>query len=200
MAPGEDMMAGVRTHLALLRGINVGGRNRVSMVELQDLVASMGYTDAQTYIQSGNVLFTAPDPAADTGAMADGLADAICDRLAVRAPVVVVSRDQLFEVVRDNPFPEEPDPKALHAVFLRDRVDADGVAAVAAAVRRARDLGSDDEAMVRGRAVYLRTTDGYARSALVVELGRGGERRTPVAAGTARNWATVTKLAGLLDR
>lgn len=188
----------MRTHVALLRGINVGGRNRVAMADLREVAASLGHTEVTTYIQSGNVAFAGADPDADSSALAAALEAAIAGRLGVRPAVVVVSRDELLRVVADNPFPDEPNPKAVHAVFFADAAAPDRVAAVAAAVERARAKGSRDEARVVGRALYLWTPDGLGRSVLAAELNRGAGGG-PSASGTARNWATVTTLARLLD-
>jgi uncharacterized protein (DUF1697 family) len=190
----------VRTHVALLRGINVLGRNKVSMAELREVVASLGYGDVTTYIQSGNVLFSAADSDADSIALAHDLELSIADRLAVRPAVVVVGRDELTQVVRGNPFPDEVDPRRLHAVFLRDPPNTEGIASVAAAVDRAHTKASRDDARVVGRTLFLWTPDGFARSILRAELSRGGRHRTPMQAGTARNWKTVNTLVSLLER
>jgi uncharacterized protein (DUF1697 family) len=189
----------VRTHVALLRGINVLGRNKVSMAELREVVASLGHGDVATYIQSGNVLFTAAGPDADGVKLAAAIEAAIADRLAVRPAVVVVARDELMQVVRSNPFPDEDDHQRLHAVFLREAANPEEVAAVAAAVARARAKESGDDARIVGRALYLWTPGGFARSILRAELSRDGSHRTPMQVGTARNWATVTTLVSLLQ-
>ena len=73
------------THLALLRGINVGGRNKVPMAELREVVTSLGYTGVTSYIQSGNVLFTAPD--SDTAKLASALEAAITNPVSDGIPV-----------------------------------------------------------------------------------------------------------------
>ncbi len=189
----------MRTHVALLRGINVLGRNKVSMAELRKVVASLGHGDVTTYIQSGNVVFTAAKPAANSTALADDLEDAVADRLAVRPAVVVLARRELAHVVRDNPFGDEDDHKLLHAVFLREAPGPEGVASVEAAVERARSKESRDDVRVIGRTLYLWTPDGFARSILRSELSRGGQHRTPMQAGTARNWRTVNTLVSLLE-
>jgi uncharacterized protein (DUF1697 family) len=187
------------THVALLRGINVLGRNKVSMAELRQLVASLGHGDVTTYIQSGNVLFAAANPDANNTALADDLEIAIADRLGVRSAVVVLARRELTHVVRDNPFPDEDDHTLLHAVFLREAPGPNGVASLDAAVERARSKESRDDVRVIGRTLYLWTPDGFARSILRSELGRGGQHRTPMRAGTARNWRTVNTLVSLLE-
>ena len=74
------------THVALLRGINLGGRNKVAMADLREVVAGLGHADVSTYIQSGNVLFSADPADADTSALAAALAQAITGTLGVNAP------------------------------------------------------------------------------------------------------------------
>ncbi len=179
-------------YLALLRGINVGG-TIVAMEDLRDLAAEVGLTDAVTYIRSGNLVFSSAE--ADGGVLADMLEQEIASRLGIRSAVVVLTGAELKQVIADNPFPDESNHRCLHAVFRRDEIDQDGIAAVAAAVQRAREAGSRDDAAVVGRTLFLHTPDGYGRSDLAVRLGRSRVQ----AAGTARNWATVTKLMGMLD-
>src|ERR1700733_13228502 len=105
------------TYVALLRGINVGGRNKGAMAELRQLAESLGHADVTTYIQSGNLVFSSSD--GDTGALADALEQGIADRLAVQAAVVVLSRVALAQAVADNPFGGEPGPPPVAAVFRR---------------------------------------------------------------------------------
>jgi uncharacterized protein (DUF1697 family) len=189
----------MRTHVALLRGINVGGRNKLAMADLRQVLSDLGHTEVATYIQSGNALFAAADPSVDGEHLAVGLETAIAGRLGLRPRAVVISRDRLRQVVAGNPYADEADPKAVHAVFLREGPTADGISAVAAAVDRARAKGSRERAEVVGGTLYLWTPDGLGRSVLAVELNRVGERSTPMSTGTARNWATVEALMERLD-
>jgi uncharacterized protein (DUF1697 family) len=180
-------------YVALLRGINVGRRNRVAMADLRRLTEALGHSEVATYIQSGNVLFSSPDT--DCGRLADALEREIAGSLAVRPAVVVLSGADLAQVIADNPFPGEPDPRCLHAVFRRQGLAPDAIAVIAEAQQRARGKGSRDEAVVVGRALFLRTPDGLGRSELAAQLARSGVQ----ADGTARNWATVTRLMAMLD-
>ncbi|HEY1621664.1 MAG TPA: DUF1697 domain-containing protein [Streptosporangiaceae bacterium] len=185
------------THVALLRGINVGGHNKVAMADLREITAALGHTEIVTYIQSGNVVWTSEET--DAAAMADGLAGAIQDRLGLRPGVVVLSRDELAEVIAANPYPDEDNPKYLHAVFRREPWTPQDAERVAAAVTAAGAKGSRDEATVAGRVLYLRTPDGLGRSELAVQLAKSGGAMAAKAGGTARNWATVTRLLALAD-
>ena len=191
-----------RTHVALLRGVNLAGRNRVSMPELREAVESLGHGDVVTYIQSGNVVFAARRAAARNQTIAADLETVIAERTGVNATVIVLGEGELARAVADNPFSfsDVSEHRRLHAVFLREPPDDAGLASVAAAVDRAREKRSRDDARVVGRVLYLWTPDGFARSVLRAELDRGGANRTPMREGTARNWATVLALAHLVGR
>ena len=184
------------THIALLRGINVGGRNKVSMADLRTVVTGLGHTGVATYIQSGNVLFTSAET--DAEVLATAMEKAITDILGVKPAVVVLSRGDLAQVVRDNPYPDEPNPKMVHAVFFRGPVPAGTADAIEAGQRRAAERGGGtDTARIAGRALYLHTPGGFGRSELALFLL--GRSASPAADGTARNWSTVTKLLSLCD-
>jgi uncharacterized protein (DUF1697 family) len=179
--------------VALLRGINVGGKNKVPMTDLRELMTSLGHADVKTYIQSGNVVFTSDDT--DTAKLAEVLDEKVTERFGVPGHVVVVARDELAQVIADNPYPDEPDPKALHAVFRKSDLTADDLARVGTARQRAAAKDCQDEVTVVGRTLFLHTPDGLGRSELAAQLSRTSSMK----AGTARNWATVTKLMAMLD-
>jgi uncharacterized protein (DUF1697 family) len=181
------------THVALLRGINLGPHKRVAMPALRNLVESLGHTDVATYIASGNVVFTA---SRKTG-LAGELEKAIADELGVTCRVVVLTGAELAKAVADNPYPDEPNPKNVHAFFLTAKAGDEARAHVAQAQERAVAKGSRDEAAIVGNVLYLHTPDGFGRSELAAELSKGGKRNA--AEGTARNWATVTKLLAMCE-
>jgi uncharacterized protein (DUF1697 family) len=179
-------------YVALLRGINVGGRNKVAMADLRQVAESLGHTEVATYIQSGNLVFT--NTGDNTVALAHALEQEIARSLAVRPAVVVLSRADLAQVIADNPFPGESNPKALHAVFHREPITGETIAAVADAEQKAQAKGSRDEAAVVGCTLFMRTPDGLGRSELAAQLARSVTKT----AGTARNWATVNRLLEML--
>ena len=183
------------THIALLRGINLGGNKKVAMADLREAVASLGHGDVATYIQSGNVVFSSEET--DTAALAAALEQVIAARLGVQSRVVVLSRDELAQVARDNPYPDEPNHRALHAIFLSGEPGPELAERVATAQRRVAEKGSHDTAQIVGRTIFLHTPDGYGRSDLAAELVKLGQRKTDAVTGTARNWATVTKLLSM---
>src|SRR6185437_8701369 len=128
------------THVALLRGINLGGRNKVAMADLRTLVGELGHADVVTYIQSGNVLFNAAEDA-DCAALGRAMTEAIAAKLGVTAPVVVVTREELGQIHAANPFPGEPDPKRVHAVVLSAPPGPELTAKLDAAVAQAAAKG-----------------------------------------------------------
>ncbi|HEU4543688.1 MAG TPA: DUF1697 domain-containing protein [Jiangellaceae bacterium] len=180
------------THVALLRGINLGGRNKVAMADLRSVMSALGHTDVSTYIQSGNVVFTA----AETPVRPADIERAIASELSVSPAVVVLTRDELAQIARDNPYPDEPNPRAVHAVFLTSEASADTADALADALKRVDGTGSRDTAQLIGSTIYLHTPDGFGRSKLA---GLIVQSTRPEMTGTARNWATVTKLLAMLE-
>lgn len=167
------------------------------MADLRAIVAGLGHDDVSTYIQSGNVLLRTGRT--DTAALAAELEQAIEAALGVRTSAVVVSRDELAEVIRNNPYPDEVNPRALHAIFLAAEPTPQRREAVAAAQQAVAAQGSRDSATYVGRVLYLHTPDGFGRSDLAARLTRVSGRLAAGEVGTARNWATVTKLLALCD-
>jgi uncharacterized protein (DUF1697 family) len=190
------------SHVALLRGINVGGRNKVPMAELREVVASLGHAGVSTYIQSGNVLFSTGET--DAGKLAAALEAAISERFGLWAAVVVLSRDELAAVLAANPYPDEPDPRRVHVVFLNAEPPQDLLDRIAAAESAAAAKGSRDTVQAAGQALYVHTPDGFGTSELAqVLLSRilspPARQKKPALTATARNWATVTKLLSLCE-
>lgn len=174
-------------HIALLRGINVGGNKMIAMADLRDLLGKLGFTDARSLLQSGNLVFRSDRR---TPAQLEALLEAETEkRLGVQADVFVRTAAELAEVVARNPFAEEAkrDPSHLLVMFLRDAPEAKAVAALNAAI-----LGREAVRVI-GRHAYATYPDGIGRSKLtnaVIEKKLGTR-------GTARNWNTVMKLARL---
>jgi uncharacterized protein (DUF1697 family) len=187
----------VPTHIALLRGINLGGRNKVAMSDLRTVVSSLGHADVATYIQSGNVVFSTG--VADAAALAGEMETAVSAALGVRPRVVVLSRDELAQVARDNPYSAEPDPRKVHAVFLSALPGPEVASAVQAAVDRFAQRGSRDTAQVIGRVIFLHTPDGFGRSDLALLITGPKAPGSPELTTTARNWATVQKLLAMCE-
>lgn len=176
------------TYVALLRGVNVGGRNRLAMADLRALLAGLGHGAPRTYVQSGNAIFASDR--SDGQAMADELAGAIATELGVSPSVMLRSADQLAAVVAANPFAPEAaaDPTTVHAAFLSAEPDDPAAFAVDPAAFAPEQIAVGD------RVRYLHLPAGIGRSPLATELAR---RRAGVAV-TIRNWRTVTALLDMV--
>jgi uncharacterized protein (DUF1697 family) len=178
--------SGVRRYAALLRGVNLGARNKVSMADLRRLFESLGAEDVQTYVQSGNVVFKSR--LKDAAKLSAEIEQRIEQELGLEIRVMLRTGDQLAKIVAGNPFAaSQAEGTKLHVTFLAD----------APKPPRVRTLESvafaPDEFQVQGREVYLHTPNGYGRSKL---SNAYFEKQLEVAA-TTRNWNTVTKLAEL---
>ncbi len=174
-------------YAALLRGINLGARNKVAMPALRSLVESLGYEDVQTYIQSGNVVFKTRSGKASE--IASTLASAITKEFGIRVAVVVRTQQELKRVAGANPFlAAGAETSALHVVFL-------GSAPTKAAVGALNpDRSPPDEFAVRKAEVYLHCPNGFGRSKLSLDYFE----RILGGPATVRNWNTVNKLLELM--
>lgn len=179
MSPG----AKIGVYVALMRGVNVGGKNRLPMKDLAAIFGDAGCADVVTYIQSGNVVFRATDACAARVPAAVGRV--VADRFAFRSPVVMRSAAELRTVARGNPYLKAgADLDALHVLFLADRPTAARVAELDP------HRSPPDEFRVRGREVYFRCPNGVGRSKLTVGYFDSKLATT----STLRNWRTVLKL------
>src|SRR5256714_501129 len=173
--------------IVLLRGINLGARNRVSMPELRAALERDGFDDVQTYLQSGNVVLTSD---ASPEEVAERCRRRIARAFKLQIDVVTRTREQLAAVVKRDPLGKvASDPKRYQVSFLACELDAAILAELA-------ELAVAPERLVAiGREIYAWHPRGVARSKLWARLAA---RRLGVPA-TARNWTTVTKLLELAD-
>lgn len=166
------------THVALLRGINVGGKRVVPMKTLADVFEKAGATNVRTYIQSGNVVFDAKTVPSSLGA-------ALEKKFKFEIPIVLRTKDELFEVTEGNPWKKDAD--VVHVVFLADAPTKKQIA----------DLdpkrSPPDEFRVAGRDIYLRCPNGVGKSKLTNAYFDSKLETI----STLRNWRTVLALLDL---
>jgi uncharacterized protein (DUF1697 family) len=170
--------------ISLLRGINIGGHHKIKMDALRDLYKSLGLQDAQTYLQSGNVVFRMKRR--DHAKLAKRIEDAIEQSFGFRINVVLRTSSELSEVISRSPFAKRRglDPKKLAVIFLKEAPSAECLRA-ALKIETA-----PEELRIDGREAYLYFPNGMARPKMswpIIE-------RTLRTSGTGRNWNTVTKL------
>ena len=174
----------MKTWIALIKGVNVGGRNKLPMKALAAELEAIGLSDVRTYIQSGNVVFRSSGTRATI--LATEIGATIKTRFGFEPQVIVVSDKDLAAAATDNPFPEltpEANGKALHFFFLAEaprNIDQERLAAV---------LRQSERWQVEGAILYLHTPEGFGNSKAAAQV----ERILGVPA-TARNWSTVCAL------
>jgi uncharacterized protein (DUF1697 family) len=174
-------------HVALLRGINVGGKNMLPMKELAAMFAKAGCADVTTYIQSGNVVFCAEDKVVE--GLGAGIAKQVEARFGIRVPVVLRAAVEIDAVLRANPFLKAgPSEETLHVCFLADRPGKDLVAGLDAG------RSTPDAFAVVGREIYMQLVNGMARTKLTNAYFDSKLKTV----STMRNWRTVLKLAEML--
>jgi len=175
----------MNTWIAFFRGINVGGNNVLPMRGLPALFAKCGCADAQTYIQSGNVVFRSA--AISAAQLATRIGEAVLADHGFQPRVLVLGVQELTRAIGANPFPQaDAEPKSLHLFFL----DA---APNTAGLRRLEEVKTTGESFVlRGRVFYLHTAAGFAGSKVAERV----ERALGVGA-TARNWRTCRTVLAL---
>ncbi|MCI0357674.1 MAG: DUF1697 domain-containing protein [Planctomycetaceae bacterium] len=175
-------------HVALLRGINVGGKNLVPMAALRSLLADLGLADCQTLLQSGNVVLDSPRLAAEK---LERLLETETQRqLKVKCDYLVRTAKEWRTIIANNPFPDEAerDPAHLVVMCLKSAPSQAAVQELADAIR------GPELVRAVGKQLYLVYPAGIGRSKLTGTL----IERTLSTRGTGRNWNTVQKLAALL--
>jgi uncharacterized protein (DUF1697 family) len=170
-------------YVALLRGVNVGGRNILPMKDLVGMFTAVGCTDVRTYIQSGNVVFRAGPALARR--IPAAISSAISDRFGFQVAVIMRTADELRAIARGNPFlTQGTDVATLSVAFLVDAPD------VTRLTRLDPSRSAPDAFAVRGREIYLHCPNGFASTKLTNAYFDAVLETT----STARNWRTVHTL------
>lgn len=183
MACAPQLTVPLTTHIALLRGINVGGHRSVGMTDLRDFLAELGLEDARSLLQSGNLVFTSK---VRTGAELERFLESEAhDRLSLEVDFIVRTPDEWKSIIRQNPFRKEAerDPGHLVVMFLKSAPEVDDMVALQAEIR------GPEVVRAKGKQAYIYYPNGQGRSKLTHSIL---EKR--LGRGTGRNWNTVLKL------
>ena len=175
----------MNTFIALLRGINVGGNNRLPMKELVTILAGLGLRHVKTYIQSGNVVFQSDRT--HTNELSQEITAAIGKSHGFAPYVLILAAQALQAAITANPFPEgETEPKSLHLFFM----DATPQKLNWETLERVK--APNERYQLIDNVFYLHTPDGIGRSKLAEVIGKGWGVNI-----TARNWRTVTTIMAM---
>ena len=176
-----------RTYIALLRGINVGGKV-LKMADLKQAVAALGFEEVQTYLQSGNMVFRAHQAGNDV--LAGRISSAIREHKSMDVTVMVRDAREWDKIISGNPYRQAHEfPKTVHTFILDEMPEVARLETL-----KAKEAGREEWQIVDG-TLYLHTPDGFGKSV----LGNVIERilRVPM---TARNWNTVLALQALVGK
>jgi uncharacterized protein (DUF1697 family) len=180
----------VAAYIGLLRAVNLPGHNKIDMAALRELASAIGLKDAQTLLQSGNLVFQSD--ARGSAQLEQLLEREAARRLGLTTDFFVRSADEWQSIITGNPFPKEAesDPGHLLVFVVKEDVGPKQVKALQEAIT------GREVVRGKGRCAYLVYPDGIGRSRVtsaVIEKKLGTR-------GTARNWNTVLKLGALADR
>jgi uncharacterized protein (DUF1697 family) len=176
-------------YVALLRAINLAGKNAIAMADLRAMLGRLGMTDVTTLLMSGNVVFA--NGKASPASLEKRLEAESARTFGFATDYFIRDASDLQAVIRNNPFPKEAaaDPGHLLVVFLKDDATPAAVKALQAAVK-GREI-----VRAKGRHAYIYYPDGVGRSKLTAAL----IEKHLGCRGTARNWNTVQKLAAIVN-
>lgn len=175
----------MNNYVVLLRGINVGGHNKLPMADLRTLLTSNGYISVSTYIQSGNILLSSDKNPASIN---KHIKDLLKNEFDYNIPVITITADELQKCYQENPFfTEVKDIKFLHVTFL------DKTPNISAIENLNLNTYKGDEFLIKNKFVYLHTPDCFAKT----KFSNQQFEKQLVTIATTRNWRTVTKLVEL---
>jgi uncharacterized protein (DUF1697 family) len=175
--------------ISMLRGVNVGGHNKIKMDALRALYESLKLRNAQTYVQSGNVIFRADER--DLASLSKRIQNAIERKFGIHPDVILRTTSELRDVIARNPFAKRRgiEPSKLLTTFLTSDPGAE-------ARDKVRGIKTDPEELrIDGRELYIYFPNGIGRS----KLSWAAIEKTLKTPGTGRNWNSVTKMLEIAE-
>ncbi|MFT6202422.1 MAG: hypothetical protein ACI9V1_000410 [Spirosomataceae bacterium] len=172
----------MQTHIAILRGINVGGKRKILIADLRNMLSELGFSNVNTYAQSGNVVFEYKSH--KNSELATKITNQIHDKYGFDVPVIVITTAEFAEDFRSNPFVEKAEIGQLHLTFLSEEPTDEKLTGINLLAH------PPDEFRIIGKGVYLKCVNKYHQTKLSNNFF---EKKLGVFA-TTRNWETVTKL------
>ncbi|TRZ43187.1 DUF1697 domain-containing protein [Robertkochia solimangrovi] len=174
-------------YIALLRGINVSGHNIIKMADLRNMFEGLGFSDITTYVQSGNVVFSAAQE--NSREIENSIESKINDVYGYEVPVMILTKDHLNESITDNPFLEDAqmEEKFFHITFLSGTASTENLPEILEKCQPGEALELKDD------KIYLYCPNGYGRT----KLNNNFLEKKLGCKATTRNWKTVNKLSEL---
>ncbi len=186
----DILMRAMGVIISMLRGVNVGGHNKIKMDALQALYESLKLRDAQTYVQSGNVIFRTEEP--DLTSLGKRIQNGIERKFGFRPDVILRTASELRDVIARNPFAKRRgiEPSKLLVTFLAEDPGAE-------ARDKVRSIKADPEELrIEDRELYIYFHNGIGRA----KLSLAAIERALKTPGTGRNWNSVTKMLEMAEK
>jgi uncharacterized protein (DUF1697 family) len=179
----------LKTWISILRGINVGGRNAIKMDALREMFSQLGYSEVQSYIQSGNVIFKSNS--SDSKSIEKSISAEIKNTFGFDVPVLVMGCEELREMLNNNQFLKDysKNPAFIHLTFLSDFPDKSVIGSISGEF-------SNDEFCFGNKVIYLYCPDGYGNTKLTNTFFEKKLRLT----ATTRNLKTSMELLALAEK
>lgn len=181
----------MRILISMLRALNMTGHNSMRMSDLSELYKKLGFSDAETYIQSGNVVFSYNGDLTDEE-ISSNIEAAISENYKFKIPVIIRSVKEILEIQKSNPFVNEDgfDPSKMSVIFLREKTSREQIIKMS---------GIDfppDRYKIKGKEIYIYCPNGFGKTKLYTNFF---ENKMGVT-GTARNWKTVARLLQIAEK
>lgn len=171
-------------YIALLRGINVGGKNKIKMVELKNMFESLNYKNVRTYIQSGNVIFDYD--ITDTIKLANSIENKINEIFGLLVKIIIRTDEEFRNIVKNNPFVNESNIELdkLHVIFMLDKLETD--AELLLSIKKEKN----EKYSINSREIYLYCPNGYGKT----KLNNAMFEKKFNTVSTTRNWKTINNI------
>ncbi len=173
----------MKKHIAILRGINVGGRRKIIMSELRDMFSSLGHSNVRSFIQSGNIIFDCKTGKSNSGLEQESTL-AIKETFGHDVPVIIRSTQEIKEIIQTNPYIEQAKIEDLHLTFLKDIPENEH------RLKTKEINHSPDQFLIADKHVFVACFGGYRNTKLNNSFF---EKKLKVST-TTRNWKTILKL------
>jgi uncharacterized protein (DUF1697 family) len=175
----------MQTFISLLRGVNMAGHNKIKMTDLSSLYKKIGFKDAETFIQSGNVVFSNPENLSEADLTAK-IEEAISKKFKYNIPVIIRTTEELREIISLNPFVNEENfnPEKLAVIFLYEKPSE-------AQIEKVKNVNfPPDKFMIAGKEIFIYCPNGFGKS----KIYTGFFENKMKVSGTGRNWNTINAL------
>lgn len=181
----------MQTYISFLRGINMTGHNSLKMTDLADLYRKLGFKNAETYIQSGNVIFSSDD-GSNESELGLKIEKGILEKFNYIVPVMIRTNKELSVLFSSNPFLNEPgfDPSKMAVIFLHEEPSENQLQKVVNIEY------PPDKFKIIGREIFIYCPNGFGKTKIYTNFF---EKKIGVS-GTGRNWKTITTLLGIAEK